>query len=225
MGTVVASANFAEATRGGMDIEQCYPGDLSFPLGGAAQGNRFGSYMVREGFNDPQTGQERCETARNNVPTLQTYYTRAWIRVPSSSQFNEWLTTIQWKTTVESGSPPLDLFLLPAKYRGDEHLSLRSGDSSTIAWNSPTIQRDKWYRIVVKTYLHPDPTRGYEEVWFGDASGVTKQVMTNGAGRFYMKNAVPDSTHHFRFGIRRADANTGTTIVDYDDMSIEQVTG
>ncbi len=223
VGTVIASSDFEDGTRGGMNVEQCYPGDLSFPSGGAAQGNRLGSYMVREGFNDRQTGHARCESARWDVPSLQTYYTRAWIRVPSHSEFSEWLTTIQWKTIAEPpGPPPLDLFLLPPKYRGDEYLSLRSGDSTIIAWDSPTVQRDKWYRIVVKTYLNPDPALGWEEVWFGDASGVTKQTMANGQQRFYQSNAVANSDHHFRFGIRRADVNTGTTVVDYDDISIDR---
>jgi hypothetical protein len=190
---------------------QSLPGRATIVSGSAFLGGSDARFEVDPGDVEPETGSNRSEVSGPTFDEGQDLYIRDAIRVPSASTYQgPWQIVQQLHETEWSGSPGVAVFL-----DGDRSISLGSGDGSTVFWQGPALQPDRWYDLIYHVKLSQDPGVGFVEVWL---DGV-QQNLADGQTKSFGQT-IQTSHAYLKAGIYRSASSTGTSIVEHDDIVV-----
>lgn len=174
-------------------------------------GTGAGRFEVRPGDIEPETGSPRSEVSGPTFNAGEEIFVRDAIRVGATDTLQGgWQLIDQLHETAWGGSPGIAVFLDPGR-----QLSLSAGDRLPLFWRGPQLQVERWYDLVYRVKLSPDPSQGYVEVWL---DGVP-QLLVNGTSRVYGQT-IQTSQTYFKAGIYRSSASSGVSVVEHDNIVI-----
>ena len=182
----------------------------------AFRGQYAARFEVREGDEEPDTGDERSEVSGPTFEEGEDLYVRDAIYVPDETMLQGYWQIIQQLHEEDwDGSPGIAVFL-----GSDPAFRIGSGDSDVTYWESDTITYDRWYDLVYRVKLSQDPEVGFVEVWLDGE----RQTLDNGQQRMYGQTIQTGSTY-LKAGIYRSRSHTGTSIIYHDHILVGRSLG
>jgi hypothetical protein len=208
-GTLLFRGDFETGDASQFENVQSAPGRVTVGTSAPApfEGSHRGRFEVRAG--DSAASGNRAEVTGPSFPEGSERWIRQAIYVPSGTATEGGWRLVEQFHSNGGGSPPLALFL---ESGANPNFRLGHGDSSTFDWNGPTIQRNRWYDVVLHVRL---ASNGFVEVYLNGRL----QRLTNGQTRRY-RATTDGNGAYYKTGIYRDDSISQTDVIYHDNVLI-----
>jgi hypothetical protein len=193
-------------------VVQSAPGRVTVGTSDPApfEGSHRGRFEVRAG--DSAANGNRAEVTGPDFSEGSERWIRQAIYVPTGSATESGWRLVAQFHSFGGGSPPLALFLDAG---ANPSFELGYGDSSTFDWNGPTIQRNRWYDVVLHVRFSSDSSTGFVEVYLDGRL----QTLTNGQTRRYRATSASGGAY-YKTGIYRSSSIGQTDVIYHDNVVI-----